>query len=1213
MKKLIAFITLILFSLNELSFGLGVMPGSNSTVTRQAMLAYANSMFVSRGVNTPYDLLPDVFTGDTPAIQGLEILDGKLDEYIEDETPRSGDFTELFSKDILPPDIKIDADKFPDEKAGVIYKIIPGKLNTTRIVFNQRFIDIWEHINANDLCFEVEDEIKTSLSMAIFDWVMAEVLDDVAKIKGLAEGQFGISPVDIDKSLSHGAWMWFNLSYNSGSDVWYDNGALSEAIERVFAEKDEFMSLFGGDSYGVYGNSQLMGNIRDIALLLNKCFYAREDGLFVMPSKEEPAPARKSFSDAKDAVVHDFSRSKDICISTTSIMKAYEIFKQKNTEGPRYFDLFAPDAPHGSSYIVAAGLEVALDDIRKRVFTEEFLEYLRRQRMPSGERRFSEEFLKYLGGFSFDGDIDAAPEGSIIAPGLPIVRLKCTELEAVLVEDILKNRINVSTNIATKTTRIVQAARGVYSKIGKAIRNVIELGLRRGQGMGHPAASRGAFIGGSTATSNVFAGDLYGVPITGTMAHLSVMLFPPEKEIEAFQMYAEAYPDSSVFLVDTYDTIEGAKKAAQVGKDLLEGKIAGPKSHNLIGIRLDSGNITELSKEVRKILDEAGLTQAKIVASDDLDEEKIAEMIDNGAKIDVYGVGTNLITGGKQATLNLIMQPSYNNTVLRVIGPGGKLEKFIETPHDKGYVNSGNDTVEQVLLPYWRGGKRVMPLEEIKLAQERCWKALEALKAEHNQLSGGQAIPIEEELVVDDSENSEDALLVVDVQPTFMPGGGLGVTEGDKVVPFINKLMGKFHGTRLFASRDVHPYGHISFASSFKGYTGGELLTLAEVEKWTEKDNKIQNHARFTLDQLKTYLRTVRGNCQVLWPDHAVEDATESNIHPYIDTTRFADIIVKGTDPLTDSYSAFFDNLRRPTGLHEKLQAKGIKRIVIAGLATDFCVKWAAEDARSLGYEVVVVDDASKGVNLPDSMKNAYDAFRKQGIKLVKRTDSIKVKNQAVSRGFEKEKPKDETEHPTFKDMKGRTGLTEDMYHLTMGQAFFKKGIHEKPATFDYFYRTAPYGRNNVIVSGLRFFLEGLKDFRFTDENIEYLRKQNKFTKEYLDFLKDFRFKGDIEAMEEGSIAYPNEPIMKVNGTLFETMIIETFILNTMNYNSLAATWAAETSAKVDGVRIDNGLAGAQGMGHMEGSHSSMLGGMTMTTNLDACFRFGLDPAWDLS
>ena len=289
------------------------------------------------------------------------------------------------------------------------------------------------------------------------------------------------------------------------------------------------------------------------------------------------------------------------------------------------FDVFFRQNPCNNGYSVCAGLDQVIDYIKNLHFTYDDVDYLR------GLGIFKEDFLHYLSGFHFSGDIYAIPEGTVVFPKEPLLKVVAPIMEAQLVETAILNIINHQSLIATKTSRIVFAANGD---------GIMEFGLRRAQG---PDAglygARAAMIGGCVGTSNVLAGQMFDVPVMGTHAHSWIMSFPDE--YTAFKTYAEMYPDNCTLLVDTYDTLKsGVPNAIRVFQEF---KDAG-KPLIKYGIRLDSGDLAYLSKEARKMLDEAGFPEATICASNDLDEFLLHDLKMQGAAIDSWGVGTNLIT-----------------------------------------------------------------------------------------------------------------------------------------------------------------------------------------------------------------------------------------------------------------------------------------------------------------------------------------------------------------------------------------------------------------------------------------------------------------------------------------------------------------------------------------------------------------------------------------
>jgi nicotinate phosphoribosyltransferase len=299
------------------------------------------------------------------------------------------------------------------------------------------------------------------------------------------------------------------------------------------------------------------------------------------------------------------------------------------------FHLTFRRAPFGGGYAIAAGIAPALEYLRGLTFTPDDLAYLATLRDGTGAPLFPAGFLDYLAAFRFACTVDAAPEGSLVFAHEPIVRVTGPIAHAQLVETALLTMINFESLIATKASRVVQAARGAP---------VIEFGLRRAQGLdGGLGASRAAYIGGCAATSNVLAGKLFGIPVRGTHAHSWVMFYGDE--LAAFRAYADALPGNCTLLVDTYDSLAGVRNAITVGHELRA------RGHELAGVRLDSGDLAHLSIEARRMLDEAGFPRAKIVASNDLDEVVIGSLYEQGARIDTFGVGTRLVTAFDQPAL----------------------------------------------------------------------------------------------------------------------------------------------------------------------------------------------------------------------------------------------------------------------------------------------------------------------------------------------------------------------------------------------------------------------------------------------------------------------------------------------------------------------------------------------------------------------------------
>ena len=389
------------------------------------------------------------------------------------------------------------------------------------------------------------------------------------------------------------------------------------------------------------------------------------------------------------------------------------------TEEISTFELFIRRLPEDWGYFIAAGIDEAIDYVLNMRFTEDDIHYL------AGLNLFKPEYLDYLREFRFTGDIKAIKEGTPFTANTPIIRVTAKRHEAQLVETIMLSIVNFQTMIASKASRVVNAA-------GDA--SVMDFGLRRAHGYDAGVkGARSAYIAGVTATSNVEAAKLYGIPASGTMAHSFVMGF--ESEIESFRAFARTFPDNTVLLIDTYDTLEGARNAVVVGKDM---EAAG---HRLLGVRLDSGDMEELAFKVRSILDSAGLGYVKIVLSSDLNEYKIEKYRNDKTPVDFYGVGTEMITAKPVAALSGVYKIVEDN-----MGPRIKLSESKQTYPGKKQVyrieeNSGYayDILElegvpcdgsPLLSPVVENGVRVREQMKLRDIREYSLRSVAKLPAE---------------------------------------------------------------------------------------------------------------------------------------------------------------------------------------------------------------------------------------------------------------------------------------------------------------------------------------------------------------------------------------------------------------------------------------------------------------------------------------------------
>ncbi|MDX5480721.1 MAG: nicotinate phosphoribosyltransferase, partial [Hymenobacteraceae bacterium] len=330
-----------------------------------------------------------------------------------------------------------------------------------------------------------------------------------------------------------------------------------------------------------------------------------------------------------------YATSLSLLTDLYQLTMAYGYWKQGMAEREAVFHLYFRRNPFGGGYTVAAGLEHAVEYLQQLHFAEEDLAYLSSLTGSKGQPLFEQGFIQYLREMKFSCTVDAIPEGTVVFPSEPLVRVRGPLLQAQLIETPLLTIINFQTLIATKAARIADAVKGDQ---------LIEFGMRRAQGIdGAISASRAAYIGGTDGTSNLLAGKLFNIPVRGTHAHSWVQAFDSEEA--AFRAYGEAFPQDSVFLVDTFDTLEGVKNAIATARKLQH------LGFRLSGIRLDSGDLTYLSIEARKLLDEAGFKDTNIVASNDLDEHIITSLKQEGSKVNVWGVGTKMITAYDQPAL----------------------------------------------------------------------------------------------------------------------------------------------------------------------------------------------------------------------------------------------------------------------------------------------------------------------------------------------------------------------------------------------------------------------------------------------------------------------------------------------------------------------------------------------------------------------------------
>lgn len=398
------------------------------------------------------------------------------------------------------------------------------------------------------------------------------------------------------------------------------------------------------------------------------------------------------------------------------------------------FELFVRSLPPNRAYLVACGLEAALEYLENLSFAREEIDFLRR--LPAF-RSVSERFFEFLSDFRFSGEVEAMAEGTVVFAGEPLLQVAAPIIEAQIVETYLLSVLNFETLIATKAARVVHAAQG---------RDVVEFGTRRAQGPDAGLrAARAAYVAGCAGTSNVLAGSRWGVPLVGTAAHSWTQAFPSERQ--SFEALLETFPESAFLLLDTYDTLSAAEIAASLGA-------------SIPGVRLDSGDLLKLSCGVRKILDRHGHTQTRIMASGDLNEYKIVNLVAAGAPIDLFGVGTELATSQDAPSLNVVYKLVETEHGGRIhyktkagqgksYPPGRKrVYRFMEQNefHHDLVCRSGETCpgATPLLEPVMKSGRRTAPAATVEDVRAHALDQLKHLPEKVKALDGAGNYPVEE-------------------------------------------------------------------------------------------------------------------------------------------------------------------------------------------------------------------------------------------------------------------------------------------------------------------------------------------------------------------------------------------------------------------------------------------------------------------------------------
>lgn len=398
------------------------------------------------------------------------------------------------------------------------------------------------------------------------------------------------------------------------------------------------------------------------------------------------------------------------------------------------FSLFVRNYPPHRNFFVAAGLEEALTELENFHFSESDISYLKNTGL------FPHDFISYLKTLQFSGRVFAMPEGAIFFPQEPVLEITAPIIEAQLLETFLLNTIGFSSMIASKAARCIQAAEG---------RPLIDFSFRRTHGLDAGLkVARITYVSGFSATSNVLAGKIYQIPISGTMAHSYVTAFDSERD--AFLAYSKTFPDNSIFLIDTFDTIQGAKNAASVAKEMKK------RGKSPVGVRLDSGKMADLSRKVRKILDDEGLSDLKIFASGGFDEFKIADIISKGAEIDAFGVGTKVGVSADAPYLNIVYKMvKFKDRDVRKLSPGkislaGEKQVFRISDEKGRYqkdtvglrgdvVNDGEPLLEKVM----ENGKCLRPHPSLQKIRERFNHNISLLDETYKSLKPRTDYPVE--------------------------------------------------------------------------------------------------------------------------------------------------------------------------------------------------------------------------------------------------------------------------------------------------------------------------------------------------------------------------------------------------------------------------------------------------------------------------------------
>ncbi|HEV2352214.1 MAG TPA: nicotinate phosphoribosyltransferase [Terriglobia bacterium] len=654
-------------------------------------------------------------------------------------------------------------------------------------------------------------------------------------------------------------------------------------------------------------------------------------------------------------------------------------FFEHHIECRATFELFVRQLPPERGYLVAAGLDSVLGYLEHLRFNDEDIRFLRAQ---PAFRTVSDAFFEHLRHFRFTGDVDAVPEGTLIFGGEPILQVTAPIAAAQIVETYLLSVINFETLVASKAARVVRAARG---------RGVWEFGTRRAQGpQAGVRAARAAYVGGCAGTSNVLAGYLYQVPLAGTAAHSWTQVYSSERE--SFLALLDTFPETAILLIDTYDPLRGAEIAATLHR-------------KVYGVRLDSGDLLEKSRQVRDILDQHGLHETKIVASGDLNEYRVDELVARGAPIDLFGVGTELATSRDVPALGVVyklVETEKDGQVefktkfseQKAHWPGRKqIFRFSRPRPDGKGTEFHHDIIaratenypeaEPLIQPVMREGRRIDPRPSIEEDRARTLASLERLPDRYQSLQDGPRYPVAhspalEQLLEDsrrhyslspevmsaarvtlDAAQFAPVFLDVDTQMDFMaPTGALYVSGAEEIIPHLRGLAAFARENRIpfLSSADAHPPDDPSFVQWPPHCVVG------------------------TPGQLRI--------AETRWPSpHIIPNRKAAFAHPKDWSGQF---IIEKTDYDVSS-NPNFENI-----LSALINSFGPVRFVVFGVAAEYCVRAAALALRKRNLPVDVVVDAIKAIT-EEGGRRAIEEMVNAGVRLVTTAEVCASVNQPAT------------------------------------------------------------------------------------------------------------------------------------------------------------------------------------------------------------------------